>query len=215
MSKKYKFPQYIARQRRMKRWSLMHSVHIEDLQQHSYEVATIAHLLCNIWNNVFGPQSKGGFMPLDAALAAVYALFHDAAEVFTGDFPTPMKEFGGGVLKAFSDTLETMAVGKMVSSLPVELRESYQQVFEIPARYKKVIKAADRIAALNKCREELAAGNPEFGPAAARIEQVLKECELPEVQYYLEHFLTDKPMTLDELIEGNGAWLLDNEGESL
>lgn len=209
MQKKYKFFEFIARMGSMMRWSLMRNTKPEDLKQHSYDVAVIAHALAVIWNVVCGPQAKGGFMPLDANQAATYALFHDTAEVFTGDIPTPIKYFGGGIVKELMDQMEEKAVNKMVSSLPEPLRPAYQQVFDIPPRYKRLIKAADQLSALRKCREELAAGNNEFAPAAVRLEENLKECNLPEVAYYMENFLTERPMSLDELIEGNGAWLLE------
>lgn len=208
---KYKFFEFIARMGSMFRWSLMRNVKQEDLKQHSYDVAVISHALSTIWNTVLGPQSKGGFIPIDANQAAVYALFHDAPEIFTGDIPTPIKMFGGGMIKKIADDLEKKAVYKMTSSLPVELQPAYRHVFEIPARFKGIIKAADRISALRKCREEIAAGNNEFLPAAARIEDVLKESNLPEVDYFMEHFMSDRPMSLDELIEGNGSWLLEEE----
>lgn len=148
-------------------------------------------------------------MPIDAAQAATYALFHDTPEIGTGDIPTPIKYFGGGVIKEALDKLETMMVDKLVTSVPSELQPSYREVFEIPPRYKGIVKAADQIAALKKCREEIAAGNMEFGPAAARLEDSLKSNDLPEVAYFMDNFMPSRPMTLDELIEGNGAWLLD------
>jgi 5'-deoxynucleotidase len=213
MKKTYKFFEFIARMGNMLRWSLMRNVKQEDLKQHSYDVAVIAHALATIWNEVFGPQHNSGFEHIDANQAATYALFHDTAEVFTGDIPTPIKNFGGGKGKEFADILEAMAVNKMITSLPEELMPAYRRVFDIPLRYKGIVKAADRISALKKCREEIAAGNNEFLPAAARIEEVLKKSNLPEVHYFMEHFMPSRPMSLDELIEGNGSWLLDEEDQ--
>lgn len=208
MKKTFKFFEFIARMGSMLRWSLMRNVKQEDLKQHSYDVAVTAHALTIIRNEkVLNPFRRR----LDPNLAATYALFHDTAEVFTGDIPTPIKQFGGGKVKAITEVLEQMAVEKMVSSLPEELQENYRHVFLIPKDYKDIIKAADQISALRKCREEIAAGNKEFLPAAARLEETLESSNRPEVRYYLENFLPDKPMTLDSLIEGNGAWLLEEE----
>ncbi len=200
----YKFFEFIQRMGQIFRWSLMRNTKPEDLKQHSYDVAVIAHGLATI-------AAINHNSTLDPDKAATYALFHDTAEVFTGDIPTPIKHFGGGVMKEFTDRLERMAIDKMVSSLPAPLQSSYQRVFEIPESYKGIIKAADRIAALKKCREEIAAGNPEFVPAAARLEESLNECPLPEVAFFMQHFMPSRPMALDELIEGNGAWLLEVE----
>ena len=201
--KTYKFFEFIQRMSQIFRWSLMRNTKQEDLKQHSYDVAVIAHGLATIAKNIHHNPT------LDPDKAATYALFHDTAEVFTGDIPTPIKHFGGGVMKEFTDRLERMAIDKMVSSLPAPLQSSYQLVFDIPESYKGIIKAADRIAALKKCREEIAAGNPEFAPAAARLEESLEINPLPEVTYFMQHFMSSRPMALDELIEGNGAWLLE------
>ena len=202
----FKFFEFIARMGSMLRWSLMRNVKQEDLKQHSYDVAVIAHALAVIRYEFFPAQEQ-----LDPNLAVTYALFHDTAEVFTGDIPTPIKQFGGGMVKDIADHLEKMAVNKLIMSLPDELRRPYRDVFEIPEEYRGVIKAADRLSALKKCREEIAAGNNEFIPAAARLEESLNASNLPEVAYFMENFMPQRPMSLDELIEGNGAWLLDDQ----
>jgi 5'-deoxynucleotidase len=200
--KTYKFFEFIARMGQIVRWSLMRNIKQEDLKQHSFDVAVLAHALATIRNVYFSGT-------LDPNMAAVYALYHDTAEVFTGDIPTPIKFFGGGVVKSIVNQLEGLAINKMVGSLPDKLQPIYRAVFTIPPLYKDVIKAADRIAALQKCQEELAFGNPEFAPASARLLEVLKSSDLPEVKYFMENFMSDRPMSLDELIEGNGAWLLE------
>ncbi len=210
MKTTFKFFEFIGRMSQIFRWSLMRNTKQEDLKQHSFDVAIISHALATIWNEVF--LSRVGYMPVDANQAAVCALYHDSQEVFTGDIPTPIKMFGGGIIKGIADQLEGMATSKYLSSLPEQLRPAYQQVFDIPPRIKGIIKAADRISALKKCREEIAAGNSEFKPAAARIEELLKASDLPEVHYFMENFMLDRPMSLDELIEGNGSWLLGDEG---
>jgi 5'-deoxynucleotidase len=94
------------------------------------------------------------------------------------------------------------------------LQPVYRSIFTIPKEYKEIVKAADRIAALQKCREEIASGNPEFERAAKRIEEVLKSSALPELDYFLNNFVPEKPMSLDSLIEGNGAWLLEDSNDT-
>lgn len=187
------------------RWSLMRNTKQEDLKQHSFDVAVLAHLLVLICNHLSSGTNK---RQLDPGKAAVYALYHDTAEVFTGDFPTPLKQFGGGAIKAIADKLESLAIDKMVGTLPEELQGSYREVFAIPPEYKALVKAADRIAALRKCRAEIAAGNQEFAPAAARLEETLKESNLPEVDYFMERFMPVQPVTLEQLIGNKGEWVI-------
>lgn len=204
MKTTYTFFEFIARMGSMLRWSLMRNVKQEDLKQHSYDVAVVSHALATIRNQILRTPD-----PLDPNLAATCALFHDAAEVFTGDIPTPIKHFGGGKVKEIAESLERLAVERLLASLPEELSPAYRKLFEIPEPYRKLIKAADRIAALRKCKEEIATGNDEFLPAAHRIESLLKETDLEEVRYYMEHFMPERPLSLDALIEGDGAWLLE------
>lgn len=203
----FKFFEYIHRMAHIMRWSLMDCRKQEDLKQHSQDVAVVAHALVVIHNDELNLPRK-----LDAAKAALLAIFHDAGEIFTGDVPTPIKYFGGGVMKGILDKIEGLALDKLLGSLPDKMQPAYREALEIPAEYKPLIKAADRLAALRKCREEIAAGNQEFAPAAARLEDALKSSGLPEVEFFMANFMTDKPMSLDALIEGNGAWLIE-EGE--
>lgn len=164
----------------MSRWMLMKNTQTENLQQHSLEVAAIVYKLVEIRNSQFGGK-------LNPAMASVYGIYHDALEIFTGDFPTPVKQFAGGAIKKIADQIEAYALDRLIAFLPEKLQSFYRSAFQIPAEYKQVIKAADRISALIKCHKELAADNREFAPAAARLQQALADSGLPEVQVYLDH----------------------------
>lgn len=202
----FKFFEYLWRMGSIIRWSLMRNERPEDLKQHSFDVATLVHLLVTIRNTMFPELPK-----LDAGKAVSYALFHDATEVFTGDVPTPIKYFGGGAMKRILAQLEGMAINKMVSSLPNPMQPAYREVLNVPAEYELVLKAADQLSALRKCQDELAAGNKEFTKAHDRIKETLATSSMPEVRFFMANFLADRPMSLDELIEGNGAWLLETD----
>ena len=71
---------YLSRMKLIERWSLMHNTRRENVQEHSLQVAMIAHALALTKNKHFG----GEVNPERVALLAVY---HDSAEVFTGDMP--------------------------------------------------------------------------------------------------------------------------------
>ncbi len=187
------------------RWGLMFNTKAENVKEHSLDVAFIAHALAVIRNTYFGGT-------LDVAKASLYAIYHDASEALTGDMPTPLKYFSPEVKQAM-DKIEDLAVQKMVSCVPPEMQEEYRQVFHIPADYKPLVKAADRLAALAKCQEERKRGNDELIPAEARLSEELAKsaADLPEINYFIEKFLPGFTAPLDTLCSGNGSWVLDAE----
>ena len=75
---------YISRMRFIQRWALMRNTAPENVQEHSHQVAVLAHALAVIRNEKFGGR-------LDPGAVAVAALYHDASEILTGDMPTPIK----------------------------------------------------------------------------------------------------------------------------
>lgn len=185
---------YVFRTKYIKRWSLMRSSQSENVQEHSHQVAVIAHALCTIHNEIF----KGHSNP---DRAAVMALFHDVSEVLTGDMPTPVKYFSSEMREAYKN-IETKANLKMVQLLPSALGPAYQKILlheaESPIET-KFVKAADTLCAYIKCLEEKSLGNPEFRAAELTLVRRLKEMDLPEIQYFIENFIQSFTLTLDEM----------------
>ena len=186
---------YISRLRWIKRWGLMRNAIEENVATHSWEVATIAHALALIRNRRFG-----GSVNADRIAAA--ALYHDATEVITGDMPTPVKYHSKVMREAFGD-IEHKAESELLALLPEELRDDfspYVRESQLDEPEKQLIKAADRLSAWLKCRAELRAGNPEFGPAERQIRERLQQEGLREVQYFLEVFAPGYDQPLDNLL---------------
>ena len=161
--------------------------------EHSWQVATIAHGLATIKNDVFGAN-------VDAEHIAMLALYHETGEVITGDFATPVKYFNPEIKNAIGD-LEHLAKEKIFSMLPTELQKSYQPLIFPDEKGEEyiIVKAADKICAYLKCIEELKWGNREFSKAEKTIRSDLEKMDREEVQYFLEHFLESFSLTLDEL----------------
>ena len=67
----------------------------------------------------------------------------------------------------------------------------------------RLLKAADKLSALIKCREEIRAGNQEFSTALQSTEKIIENLakELPELRIFMEEFLPAYGKTLDELTE--------------
>ena len=82
-----------------------------------------------------------------------------------------------------------------------ELRETYAAVLseDKDGDIYPLVKAADKLSAYIKCIEERKAGNNEFLSAEAQTRAALDASPLPEVQYFLEHFIPAFERDLDEL----------------
>ncbi len=189
----YDFFAFLSRMRYISRWGLMRNTVPENIQEHSLDVAVIAHALVMIRNTYFGGQ-------LDPGRAALYGIFHDASEIFTGDMPTPVKHFNPNFKRSFHQ-LEDRARRKLLAMLPPELAREYEPLFffDQDEEYVKLVKAADKIAALAKCIEEEKSGNLEFRKAGAEHREHLMANPLPEVRYFMENFLPGYRLSLDEL----------------
>ena len=68
------FYAYLSRLRWIKRWGLKRNAHEENVMEHSWEVAVIAHTLALIKNRYYGGR-------IDANAVAAAALYHDITEV--------------------------------------------------------------------------------------------------------------------------------------
>jgi len=178
----------------VKRWGLMRNTHVENLQEHSLQVAMLAHALAVIRNTLF----DGSVRP---DRAATLGLYHDAAEVITGDIVAPIKHFNPEITRAHR-VIEDIANERLQSMLPTGLAASFTPLlFPVDADQAEwaIVKAADKLTAYLKCLEELRAGNDDFTKAAQVLERDVRAIEAPEVRYFLEIFVPSFSMTLDEL----------------
>ena len=182
---------YTSRMRFISRWALMRNSQPENIQEHSHQVAVLAHALAVIRNRCFGGR-------VDPGAVAVAALYHDASEILTGDMPTPIKYDNPAIRKAYKD-VEAVAEEKLLHMLPEEFRTVYAPILRPDGETEQLVKAADKLSAYIKCVEELKAGNLEFRRAAEQTEQALDDFHLPELTYFRGHFLPSFRLTLDEM----------------
>ena len=183
---------YISRMRFIQRWALMRNTAPENVQEHSHQVAVLAHALAVLRNEKFGGH-------VDPGAVAVAALYHDASEILTGDMPTPIKYDNPAIRTAYKD-VEAVAEHKLLNMLPEELRGVYAPILTVEdPEIEALVKAADKLSAYIKCVEELKAGNNEFREAAAQTRKALEGYGMPEVESFLETFMDSFSLTLDEL----------------
>lgn len=196
----YSYFALLSRMKYINRWALMRNAREENLSEHCLEVAILTHALCVIGNKKWNKN-------LSVEKAVLRALYHDAAEILTGDMPTPVK-YRKEELKTAYKKVEKEAEERLLSTLPQYLTEEFGKVF-FPEDYatlsyeNKLIKAADKLSALIKCEEELRAGNQEFSTAAMSTRKKVEEMaeELPELRCFMADFFPEYGKTLDELTE--------------
>ena len=184
----------ISRMKYIDRWGLMRCTRTETLSEHTLETAMLSHALIEIGNTRLGKE-------LDPGKAVLLALYHDSAEIITGDLPTPVKYHNDEIKHAY-DSIEEVAINRLLSMLPQDLKPAFERTLspdeDTLAVYEPYVKAADKLSALIKCTEELKAGNAEFKMAYSSV-LAHKSLQLAEAQIFINEFLPAYALSLDEL----------------
>jgi len=195
MAATHKFFALLGRLNLIKRWGLMRNTTEENVMEHSWQVATIAHCLALVGKQVF----HRNWNPEKIATAALY---HDCSEIITGDLPTPIKYHSDTISKAYKE-IEQEAEHHLLNQLPDTLQSDYRE-FLIHQHLDEdsvfVIKAADLISAYLKCQFEVDAGNQEFKSAKLEIEKKIRALNCNEIDYFMKNFIESYQLTLDELL---------------
>ena len=136
----YNFFAYLSRMRYIERWSLMRNALPENIQEHSHQVAVIAHALGIIRRDVLQ-------IPCNPEEYAAVALYHDCSEILTGDLPTPIK-YHSAKIKGAYDEVEQLACEKLLSTLPEQMRGAFEPYLNGSSarRCHDLVKAADKPA---------------------------------------------------------------------
>lgn len=179
------------RMRYINRWGLFRNTCFENICEHGLDVAILAHALAVIKNKRCG----GSVNPEHAALIGIY---HDAAEIFTGDLPTTIKYINSEICKEYKK-IEKLASKKLLEMLPADIKPEYENIFEpTDSEIIKIVKGADKLAALIKCIEENKVANSEFANFEKGILEELKNLNCPEINIFLEEFLPAYRLSLGD-----------------
>lgn len=186
---------FLDRMKLIDRWALMRNTTVEDVAQHTMQVSMLAHALCVIENTLYG----GNY---NAERAAVLALYHESAEVVTGDLPTPVKYYDNDINRAYKN-IEHRAEQKLIDTLPEELRAAFAGYVKPDKKCPEyvIVKDADKLSALIKCVEELAVGNREFKKAYDATYKSLEKVSEQSIKYFIDVFLPAYSMSLDSLLD--------------
>ena len=183
----------LGRMRYITRWGLMRNTFSENIAEHSYQTAVLAHALALIRRDVLKLPAP------DPDRCAVAALYHDASEILTGDLPTPIKYYNPEIKTAYKQ-VERVAGERLLNMLPPELRASYEHdVLEDDEALVPIVKGADKLSAHIKCLEEQKAGNTEFDTAARQTWEAIQAMDRPELNWFVEHCLGAFALNLDQL----------------
>ena len=183
----------LGRMRYISRWGLMRNSFVENIQEHSHQVAVLAHALALIRRDILKLQGP------DPDRCAVAALYHDASETLTGDLPTPIKYYNPDIKQAYKQ-VEQIACQRLLDMIPEALRASYEPfIVDVDKDVDRIVKAADKLSAHLKCLEEQKAGNTEFDFAAKQTWEAMAEMDCPELVWFLENCLGAFTLNLDQL----------------
>jgi 5'-deoxynucleotidase len=119
----------------------------ESLAEHSFWVQMIAFQIAKTYN-----------LEVDFARLAWLAMFHDVAEIMTGDVPTPLKNPG---LKSEVDRLESIAEERMLGwGLGFDLSYDKGNLDDVESR---IVKCADHVSSIIYSAEEALIGSHSMG----------------------------------------------------
>ena len=183
----------MGRMRYITRWGLMRNTFSENIQEHSHQVAVLAHALALIRRDILKLEGP------DPDKCAVAALYHDASEILTGDLPTPSKYHNPHIKTAYKQ-VERIAGERLLEMVPEPLRQSYAPlILEEDPAVTPIVKAADKLSAYIKCVEEQKAGNTEFDSAAAQTMAAMRQMKMPELDWFIAECLPAFALNLDQL----------------
>ena len=183
----------LGRMKYITRWGLMRNTFSENIQEHSHQVAVLAHALALIRRDILKLPTP------DPDKCAVAALYHDASEILTGDMPTPIKYYNPDIKDAYKQ-VERIAGERLSEMLPEALRNSYRNyVLEDVGDMLPIVKAADKLSAYIKCVEEQKAGNTEFDSAEKATMQAMKAMDRPELDWFIDNCLEPFKWNIDQL----------------
>ena len=183
----------LGRMKYITRWGLMRNTFSENIQEHSHQVAVLAHALALIRRDILKLPTP------DPDKCAVAALYHDASEILTGDMPTPIKYYNPDIKDAYKQ-VERIAGERLLGMLPEALRESYRNyVLEDVGDMLPIVKAADKLSAYIKCLEEQKAGNTEFDSAEKATMASMRKMNLPELDWFIDNCLEPFKLNIDQL----------------
>lgn len=192
----YKFTAMAFRMKYIERWGLMRCSRGETLSEHGSDTSVVAGVLAAIAKCEYSAD-------VSAEKVMASAVLHDCSEIITGDMPTPIKYANKAITGEYK-RLEAEAEQRLLEMMPPAQRAVISPIMTasgLNEREKRIVKAADVLCSLIKCKEELRFGNREFVSAESSVMEKAAAFELPEVKYFLKNYLPAHELDLDGLLK--------------
>jgi 5'-deoxynucleotidase len=174
---------YLSKLRWIERWGMKRNAIRENVMEHSFEVAVVAHALGEIHN-------RDNADKIDLGLLVLTALYHDASEVLTGDLPSPIKYHNDKIRDAYKE-VEHAAEREMLAMLPKSLQASYAPYLlseNVNPAVKQLVKAADLIVAYTKCKAERWRAIPSSAKRCAIWKKNFRNCNSQKCVNFVSSF---------------------------
>jgi 5'-deoxynucleotidase len=199
---KSNFLGWVFRMKFIKRWGLMFCFIPENIAEHSHEVSIVAHLLAIIKNKKFGGN-------VNAEKVATTGLYHDISEVISTDLPNPVKYWNEDIAREFKKIEHMAEVSIHESVQDDEIKNELNEYIiskNVDEEVKAIVKSADIICAFIKARDEFKyKRNHEFKDAYKNTRRLMDEriSQYPEVKWFIEIYVQDMAVSIDELMRKN------------
>ena len=129
----------------------------ESVAEHSFFTTYITAILCKLL------KEEG--IEVDAEKAIFMSLVHDSEERFSGDILSPFKNYSPKVNEAIRE-VNFELIQEAFEGLPDSVKNDFIALWseegEGESIEAEIVKKADRLSLLSKCKEEVAAGNEFF-----------------------------------------------------
>lgn len=169
----FSFFKQISEIKNIVRWGSKFCVEPENVKEHSYDVAVLAHLFATTYNS--NEKLSNGNL-VDANKCSVMALFHDVTESITGDLPTPVKYLNPDIQVSYKK-VEEIAAHQIIDLLPDTIASHYKEYLLEDAGSNiehRIVKAADIASAYIKCITEISRGNSDFHAVRTNLDQIIE-----------------------------------------
>ncbi|MEZ8989237.1 5'-deoxynucleotidase [Vibrio breoganii] len=201
--KKNGVPAWALRLCNLVRWPLMRNAVHDDVGQHTFRVAVIAHHIAMIAKHTLGNPT------VNPDRVAAMAIYHDLAESSgPGDIPHSVKYSSKEAMDLFK-ALEAKAERDLADSYSDAAFGQHMREYiiqdELDGELKFIVKAADIIDGFIHAAKELEGGNKDFSHAYNRQKTLLNDYVSASraVAVFVNDYLPSCLMNLDELAHGS------------